>query len=129
MTARIQPSRLRILYRGRTTGSRTRTPYWSIDAETGSVMFATMDPYIASQYEPEIQRLELSGEAKVLFEGTKQFAAFDNKARNRIEHIVNTASKRGYDAVWFADQKIGVAIMSPDHIVSEKWITVPSSEK
>ena len=104
-------------------------PYWSVDAETGPVLFATMDPHIASKYHPEIQRLELSGEAKVLFEGTKQFAALDNDARNRIERIVSAASRRGYDAVWFADQRIGVAILSPDHIVSEKWITVPAREK
>lgn len=112
MATRPRPSRLRILYKGHHPGKTV--PPWALEADTGRTLFATMDPRIASQHRPAVLRLELSGDAKVLFDdGRKQFAALLAEGR------------RGrYDAVWFADQNVGVAILNRGKIVTKVWIEV-----
>lgn len=122
MKRRPAPHRLRIMYRGRVLGDRF-PPLWSHGAQTEGVTFATTDPYVASEYDAKVHRLELSGEARVLFQGTKQFDRIVGDG-DPVE-IALEARRLGYDAVWFEDQEdIGVAILNPKLIVTKSWISI-----
>lgn len=112
-TSRPRPDRLRILYRGHTYGAHM--PLWSLEAKHLPALFATTDPYIAAEENDSVERLELEGDAKVLF-------------FKKMPRIIRLNPE--YDAIWFPDQElVGVAILNEEKIVSRSWITVKDDDE
>ena len=75
-------------------------------------VFATTDPHAASKQHKTVQRLELSGDTKVLHTRSRSVA-----------DTVMSAFRRGYDAVLFPNNT--VAVLSRSVIVSDRRVTLP----
>lgn len=91
-------------------------PFWD------SMMFAADDPEKARPYGEHVRPLHAKPEAKILYEGTREFNAlakgFPKKGGSLLDHsnyVLKKAKEAGFDAVWFKRQgDVGTVILNPN---------------
>jgi hypothetical protein len=112
----------RIFYRGEVPGDirriSTGNPEW--DQHT----FASSNLDSAKMYGPSITTFEAKPDAKILYEGTREFTKIAGKWRkgesllDYSSRAAQSAKKAGYDATWFQRQgDVGTAIHNPDAFI------------
>jgi hypothetical protein len=105
---------------GRTERIRTGNAGWD------SYLFAADAPEKAKWYGSQLTVLEAKPEAKILYEGTRDFqkVAAGCPHKNMLgwaAYVAEQAKARGYDAVWFKRQTdIGTAIINPAAFTKEE---------
>lgn len=109
----------RVFYRGTNLGD-TRRIKTGADTWDGH-LFAADNPESARLYGNNIDRYEASPDAKILYEGTKDFIKLAGKWGNGenllqyADRAAKAAKSAGYDALWFKRQgDVGTAIFNPD---------------
>jgi len=115
------PERPRIFYRGEDPsydGPRIRTG----DDNWDRCLFVSSDREKAAFYCPIITVWEAKPEARILYEGSREFRSVakglfrpGTKMLPSCSEVVRRAEEQGYDAVWFKRQgDLGTAVMNPD---------------
>ena len=118
-------SRPRTFWRGETPGNsqRIKTGNDSWDSH----LFAADNKDAASLYGKQLTRLDASPDAKILYEGTKDFVTVAGrwrKGENLLDYAsraAEAAKRAGYDALWFKRQgDVGTAIFNPEKFVKTR---------
>ena len=117
----------RVVYRG-TTGSDERIQGGIAEG----TLFASPDENVARLYGENIEQIGVKPEAKVLVEGSKEFAAVTGRKRGPLlrtmrqgenlktaaDDAVNKAREAGYDVVEFnSTSDLGVSIINPNAVI------------
>jgi len=119
-----------IFYRGMVPGDPRRITTGA--TEWDSYLFVTDTPENARWYGPSIEEVVLVPEARVLYEGTREFTHVAGRWK-RGESLLDYASRAarqaraaGYDAVHFkAQTDVGTAIMRREAVASRRAYVVP----
>lgn len=100
---------------GRTERITTGKPEWD------SYLFVADNPKAAGMYGSSIQKYVAEPDAKILYEGTKDWQNIVGKWRNAenmleyADRAARAAREAGYDAAWFKRQSdIGTSIFNPN---------------
>lgn len=110
--------RPRLFYRGTNPGDtrriRTGESFWD------GLLFVADNPKSASAYGKSIQVIIAKPEARILYEGSKEFRSvakglsYKMRLLDFCNQVAQRAMEYGYDAVWFTRQTdVGTAILNP----------------
>jgi hypothetical protein len=112
------PVRPRSFWRGENPGDARRIQTGANDWD--SYLFMADNPDAASMYGRTLSQYEALPEAKILYEGTKDWRSVAGpqlKAENLLEYAdraAKAAKAAGYDAAWFKRQgDVGTAVFNP----------------
>jgi hypothetical protein len=115
----LKDSLPRTFYRGDNPGSPQRIT--TGDKEWDNHLFVSSDKDSASMYGKNISEYQAAKDAKILYEGTKEFrgvAGAQRKGENLLQfssRAASAAKAKGYDAVWFKRQgDVGTAVINRD---------------
>jgi hypothetical protein len=124
ITGRWHGDKPRIFYRGTNPGDERRIKT-GLDSWDG-LFFAADNILSAKSYGEEVIKIIAKPDAKILYEGTKEFVAVAKGIPKKTNMLVfcnavaQQAKMMGYDAVWFERQTdIGTAIINKDKFTVE----------
>lgn len=115
----------RVFWRGTNPDTTETRRIKTGNADWDSHLFVADDPQRARSYGSRLERITAKPEAKILYQGTREFRQLAAGVKGNLLSWASTITSRaqaaGYDAVWFERQSdVGTAIINPDAFQREQ---------
>ena len=117
----------RVFYRGTNKGDKRRIE--TVFKEAEGLRFVAKNRKSAELYGKDIDTVTAKPDAKILYEGSKDFKALKHgKLTDMVDREIKLAKEKGYDAISFnKDSDIGTVIINDNAFITTSKPTAPKS--